>query len=86
MIQAEAEEINQVLQSVESILSWECIDQEDGSVAVHVKTDEEDLRQVGCNLFFAFAKAERPVFEMTSKAASLEDVFIELTESEGKEG
>ena len=86
MVQAEAEEANQVLRSVEGILSWECVDQEDGSVAVHVKTDEEDLRQVGCNLFFAFAKAERPVFEMTSKAASLEDVFIELTESEGKEG
>lgn len=86
MVQAEAEEANQVLRSVEGILSWECVDQEDGSVAVRVKTDEEDLRQVGCNLFFAFAKAERPVFEMTSKAASLEDVFIELTESEGKEG
>lgn len=86
LVQAEAEEANQVLRSVEGILSWECVDQEDGSVAVRVKTDEEDLRQVGCNLFFAFAKAERPVFEMTSKAASLEDVFIELTESEGKEG
>lgn len=40
-----------------------------------------DLRPTCCELFFAFAKAELPIFELTAEKANLEDVFIGLTES-----
>ena len=81
MVQAAVEEAEQVMQGIEDIQSWECTDQEDGSVAVHVRTDKNEPREIGCKLFFAFAKKGLPIFEMTSKVASLEEVFIELTEN-----
>ena len=84
MVQAELEDIEQTMQDIENIGAWECIDQDDGSVAVHVTTKVDELRETGCKLFFAFAKKELPIFEMTSRKASLEDVFIELTEESGQ--
>ena len=85
-VQAGAEEAEQVLQGIQEIQSWECTDQGDGSVSVHVKIEHNDPREMGCKLFFAFAEKGLPIFEMSSKAASLEEVFIELTEREVKEG
>ncbi len=86
VVQAAMEDTKQVMQDMENIQSWECMDREDGSIAVHVKIDKDDPREMSCKLFFAFASKGLPIFEMTSKAASLEDVFIELTEREVKEG
>ena len=67
--------------AMENMKNWECVDQEDGSVAVHVMADTSEFREIGCKLFFAFAEKGLPIFEMTSRKASLEDVFIELTET-----
>ena len=83
-VQASLEDTRQIMQGMDNIGVWECADQEDGSVAVHVTTDVDKLRETGCKLFFAFAEKRLPIFEMTSKKASLEDVFIELTESSGQ--
>lgn len=85
-VQAAIEETEQVMQGIEDVQNWECTDREDGSVEVHIPTEESDLRELGCKLFLAFAEKKLPIFEMTARKASLEEVFIELTESEVKEG
>lgn len=79
-VQATEEEVEAVLEDIKEIQSWELSDREDGSVAVHAAIADLEPREAGCRLFFAFAKKELPIFEMTSGKASLEDVFIELTE------
>lgn len=48
-------------------------------LTAHVSTDGNDIMQVSKELFLAFAKAELPLVELTPKKATLEDVFIELT-------
>lgn len=80
MVQASAQEAESVLENIEGIQNWECSEQEDGSVAVRVSIQDMDARDAGCKLFFAFAGQNLPIFEMSSRKASLEDVFIELTE------
>lgn len=80
MVQASAQEAEAVLENIEGIQNWECSEQEDGSVAVHVSIQDMEAREAGCKLFFAFAGQNLPIFEMSSRKASLEDVFIELTE------
>jgi len=81
MAKAGREDVDAILREMEHITGWECTPQEDQSVAVHVKTDLADTREICCALFFAFAAKGLAIFEMTSKKASLEDVFIELTEN-----
>ena len=80
MVQASAQEAEAVLENIEGIQNWECSEQEDGAVAVHVSIQDMEPREAGCKLFFAFAGQNLPIFEMSSRKASLEDVFIELTE------
>ena len=53
----------------------------DGAVTLHLKTDSEDVHAVSRGIFFAFAKAEQAILELSIRKASLEDVFLELTES-----
>ena len=80
MVQGTSEEVEAVLKQIKDIQSWECTKQEDGAVTVHVTISDGGLREAGCRLFFAFAEKRLPIFEMSSRKASLEDVFIELTE------
>lgn len=80
MAQASSEEVTEILKNMKHITDWDCADQEDGSVAVHIKTAAGATREICCELFFAFAARQLAIFEMTSKKANLEDVFIELTE------
>ena len=44
--------------------------------------DKKDLRE---DVFFALAEAGCPILEMQSKKVSLEEIFLELTESEKKD-
>ena len=53
----------------------------DGAVTVHLKTDCEDMHAVSRSIFFAFAKENQALLELSVRKASLEDVFLELTES-----
>ena len=80
MVQAGAQEAEAVLENVKGIQSWECSDLGDGSVAFQVSIQDMEPREAGCKLFLAFAKQNLPIFEMSSRKASLEEVFIELTE------
>ena len=58
---------------------------EEPLITVHAKIGTEDSHAVCRKLFFAFAAKGRALLELSSRKASLEDVFIELTESEVSE-
>ena len=58
---------------------------EDGSVAeyttAHVSVSSNDIYSITGSIFLAFAGENIPLVELTPKKATLEDVFIELTEN-----
>ena len=54
---------------------------ENGTVTLRLKTDSEDIYAVSRCIFFAFAKENQALLELSIRKAGLEDVFLELTES-----
>lgn len=92
--EANAEEVTELLNGMEEVTEWEFRKAEDPQdkapeetqlLTVHVKIGNEDSRMVCRKLFFAFASKGKALLELSSRKASLEDVFIELTESEVSE-
>lgn len=83
--EASAEEITEIVDDIEQFLEWKMEPAEDGVVTVHVKTNQEDSQEISRKLFLSFAAKGKVLLEMTTKKATLEDVFIELTESEEPE-
>lgn len=92
--EASAEEVTEFLNGMEEVTEWEFRKAEDPQdkapeetqlLTVHVKIGNEDSRMVCRKLFFAFASKGKALLELSSRKASLEDVFIELTESEVSE-
>ena len=77
---ASPEEAEELLSGVPGALETQA-DEREGLTSVTVCVDAEDIRQVSRDIFFRFAGASRALLEMTVKRASLEDVFLELTES-----
>lgn len=80
--EATSDEADTILRSMEHVTGWEYTEAGENAVTIHVHTDTDDTRSLRAGLFYAFAAADRPIFEMTAKKANLEDVFLELTESE----
>lgn len=56
----------------------------DGLTEVWLRTDSKDIYAVSRQIFFAFAEEDRPLLELNLKKASLEDIFLELTENSGR--
>lgn len=79
---ADRKEAEKLLSSFEEIESFTASKEED-ALLLEIRIKEEDLRSFACRLFFACAEAKLPVFELTCKKSSLEDVFMELTERTG---
>ena len=73
--------VTAVLDTVSGIQSRRMEDRGDGTTAVSLSCDG-DIRET---LFYAFADARCPLLELRHQAASLEDVFLELTEGDGEE-
>ena len=79
---AEAEKARALLAALPHITQVEPAESAaDGAVTVHLKTDCEDMHAVSRSIFFAFAKENQALLELSVRKASLEDVFLELTES-----
>ena len=57
----------------------------DGAVTLRLETDSEDLYAVSRRIFFSFAKDGQALLELSIRKASLEDVFMELTEDSRSE-
>ena len=79
--EASAEETNQILKSIGSITEWDLTEKDNGIVTVNIKTGTCTPYDICRTIFFAFASEEKALLEITPKKASLEDVFIELTEN-----
>ena len=82
-VRATKDELNGILSGEEAITQWECKGNPEGLLDVEVKVaGKEDIRE---NLFYAFAEAKCPILSMKKTQASLEKIFLELTESEPTE-
>jgi ABC-2 type transport system ATP-binding protein len=79
--QAAPEETREILSAVADLGTVEVAPAESGLTSVCIRTGAKDLYALSRSLFFAFAERKRALVELTVKRASLEDVFLELTES-----
>ena len=51
-------------------------------MSANIKTDVEDIYSVSKEIFFAFAKRNYALLELVLKRATLEYIFLELTETD----
>jgi len=79
--EASDEEVERILEQLK-LVPEEVTKTEEGYCHVRVKPGGRDVPELSRELFFAFAREQRALLELTSKRANLEEVFIELTESE----
>ncbi len=79
-VKATEPEIRQALAKVEGIHELRCTPLEGGETT-KVELVAESGQELAEPVFFAFADVRRPILQMQSTHASLEDVFIELTNS-----
>ena len=69
-----------LLSSLEHLTQTEVTGTEDGVTTLRIKTDARDIYAVSRSIFFAFARGDKALLEMSLKKANLEDIFLELTE------
>lgn len=84
LVKGEKEQIESGLQLIEKVKETELrFNEEEGAWNVNISTEEqEDIRE---EVFLKMAEIHCPIFEMKSKKVSLEEIFLELTESEKSE-
>ncbi len=80
------EEIRRILADVTLGQVASLRDLGDGSCFIKLQSDQPKGNAVCRELFFAFSKAGKPILRMTTTRASLEDVFMELTNGEKEDG
>ncbi len=79
--QARREDAESILAQTKGLSGWE-LREADGVCSVTAELAEgQDAKTVCGRLSLAFAARGLPVFEMRTRKANLEDVFLELTES-----
>lgn len=78
------EETETILSDIQNLTKKEL--HSDGNIT-HLRLEMANIdEQVACrNIFFAFCDARKPILELHVARASLEDIFIELTQSAGEE-
>ncbi|SFR57109.1 ABC transporter ATP-binding protein [Anaeromicropila populeti] len=77
-VKASKEAVEQIITEIEEIQEIKFIEKETSEL-VHCKifySEEEELRE---KIFYAFAKAECPIYEMKGISTSLEEIFLQLT-------
>lgn len=87
---ASPEDMQTLADTLTSIAACDLEPRGDGLLTARLKTDCEDMYQVSREIFHAFSNSGKDLLEMTVKKASLEEVFLQLTEAdsvpEGEEG
>ncbi len=78
---SDADTLAQLLASMKEIASFQIEAHPDGYSLAHIKSDQEDIYVASGSIFWACAKAQVALLEMSVKKGSLEDVFLELAES-----
>ena len=79
---AAPDRVREILSGVDGLGEIRLESQPDGTVSGQCHAAGEDLRQVSRAIFFAFAGAGEALLELSLSRASLEDIFLELTEGE----
>ena len=82
---AKSDVVRRLLSKVDHLTDVQLEKREDGLLSARLKTDSKDIYAVSRQIFFAFAEEDQPLLELNLKKASLEDIFIELTESGGED-
>lgn len=80
--EAKEEEVREILEGMELNVDWQLKKLEDGCIHGEVQMETGEMSHICRQLFFAFARREKALLQLTSKKANLEDVFIELTEGD----
>lgn len=75
-------DVREALSTVAHITDLTIETNETNILSAHLKTDAQDIYSVSKEVFFAFAKRNQALLELTLKRATLEDIFLELTETE----
>ncbi len=83
--EAKTDEIDEILKEIQVTDHWQMKDLENGSVRVEVQIGDGEAADLSRRIFTAFAERKKVLLELVSKKANLEDVFIELTESNSTE-
>lgn len=79
-VRSDEKTVRSILSDVEGVEDFKLSAGDDDTILAEIKPEEEtDVREA---MFRAFAKADVPILEMTRMKASLEDVFLELTQGE----
>ena len=79
--EAPEDEVKAALSVVPGITDIDWREGEQGLVTACIHTGLERIHEASRAIFFAFADRRIPLLEMSLKKASLEDVFLELTEA-----
>ena len=84
LVKGEKEQIETGMKSIDKVKETEIVfNEEEGAWNVSVSTEEqEDIRE---EVFLKMSELHCPILEMKSKKVSLEEIFLELTESEKNE-
>ncbi|MGM9549739.1 MAG: ABC transporter ATP-binding protein [Faecousia sp.] len=85
-VEAGEEEICHILRGVSHIVTLAARGLGDGTCAVMLELDVPAGNEICREIFFAFSRAGKAILRMTAAKASLEDIFMELTNSEKEEG
>ena len=81
-VKAAPEEAERILKGLPEVTGCS-VKAANGRTRVRLETEKDKLDSLSEAAFFALAKAQRPLYSMTHARASLEDIFLELTD--GKE-
>ena len=74
-------ELRHILEAVPAISQLSMEEDAGKWTVAHISTDRQDIYELSRAVYLAFAGSERVILEMALKKGTLEDVFIELTES-----
>ena len=80
-VEAAEKEIPGILSGVSHIVNRTAKARQDGTCDVTLELDVPAENEVCREIFFAFSKAGKAILRMTAGKASLEDIFMELTDS-----
>lgn len=76
------EEVRELLDGIDHITDLTLETTESGFVTAHVKTDLSNVYDLSRAVFSSFAASGKTLLELTVKKANLEDIFLELAETD----
>ena len=79
---ASSDQVREILSGINQINHLALEQTDAGLTRAQIKTDQTDVYALSKELFFSFARHQQALLELTVKKASLEDIFLELTEED----